>query len=169
MTAILHVGVLVTDTMRALCFYRDILGLDVDPARPDLGYPGAWLWVGAQQIHLMELPTPDPATGRPAHGGRARHLALAVADLDALRASLEAAGVAYTQSKSGRRALFYHNHNNKTHKNKQQNKTSAAMNCSAPSRTCSRTSPRSSASRNTPTNNHHQPCNTETPSSPFTR
>src|SRR3569623_447468 len=73
MTAILHVGVLVTDTMRALCFYRDILGLDVDPARPDLGYPGAWMWVGAQQIHLMELPTPDPVTGRPAPGGRARH------------------------------------------------------------------------------------------------
>jgi len=106
MTAILHVGVLVTNTTRALRFYRDVLGLDVDPARPDLGYPGAWLWVGVQQIHLMELPTPDPVAGRPAHGGRDHHLALAVADLEALRASLEGAGVAYTQSKSGRRALF---------------------------------------------------------------
>ena len=106
MTAILHVGVLVTDTTRALRFYRDILGLDVDPARPDLGYPGAWLWVWAQQIHLMDLPNPDPVTGRPAHGGRDRHLALAVADLEALRARLESAGVTYTQSKSGRRALF---------------------------------------------------------------
>src|SRR3569833_3471467 len=106
MTAILHVGVLVTDTTRALRFYRDILGLDVDSARPDLGYPGAWLWVGAQQSHLMELPNPDPVTGRPAHGGRVRHLALAGADLEALRARLESAGVTYTQSISGRRALF---------------------------------------------------------------
>ena len=25
------------------------------------------------QIHLMQLPNPDPTTGRPAHGGRDRH------------------------------------------------------------------------------------------------
>src|SRR3569832_2737996 len=106
MTAILQVGVLVTNTTRALRFYRDVLGLDVDPARPDLGYPGAWLWVGVQQIHLMELPTPDPVAGRPAHGGRDHHLALAVADLAALRASLEGAGVAYTLCLSGWWVLF---------------------------------------------------------------
>lgn len=52
-TAILHVGVLVSDTARALVFYRDVLGLRVDEARPDLGYPGAWLTVGSQQIHLL--------------------------------------------------------------------------------------------------------------------
>src|SRR3569623_3037537 len=166
MTAILHVGVLVTDTTRALRFYRDILGLDVDPARPDLGYPGAWLWVGAQQIHLMELPTPDPETGRPAHGGRDRHLAMAVADLDALRARLEAAGVAYTQSKSGRRALFCRDLAGNALEFVQQDKSSAAMNCSAPSRTCSRTSPRSPASRDSHARCRRPPCNTETPSSP---
>jgi glyoxylase I family protein len=104
--AIQHVSVLVADTQRALAFYRDVLGLPVDPQRPDLGYPGAWLTIGAQQIHLLELPNPDPVTGRPAHGGRDRHCALTLRDLDALRQRLEAAGIPYTLSKSGRRALF---------------------------------------------------------------
>jgi glyoxylase I family protein len=70
--AIQHVSVIVADTGRALAFYRDVLGLPVDPQRPDLGYPGAWLTLGAQQIHLLELPNPDPVMGRPAHGGRDR-------------------------------------------------------------------------------------------------
>lgn len=104
--AIQHVGVIVTDTQQSLAFYRDVLGLAEDPQRPDLGYPGAWLALGAQQIHLLELPNPDPVTGRPAHGGRDRHCALTLRDLDGLRRRLEAAGIAYTLSKSGRRALF---------------------------------------------------------------
>ena len=74
--------------------------------RPDLGYPGAWLQVGGRQIHLLELPNPDPVAGRPAHGGRDRHLALAVTDLDWLAGRLATAGVAFTLSRSGRRALF---------------------------------------------------------------
>jgi len=104
--AIQHVSVIVADTERALAFYRDVLGLPVDAQRPDLGYPGAWLTIGAQQIHLLELPSPDPVTGRPAHGGRDRHVALTLRDLDALRRRLDAAGIPYTLSKSGRRALF---------------------------------------------------------------
>jgi glyoxylase I family protein len=104
--AIQHVSMLVADAQQSLLFYRDVLGLAEDPQRPDLGYPGAWLTVGAQQIHLLELPNPDPVTGRPVHGGRDRHCALTLRDLDALRQRLEAAGIPYTLSKSGRRALF---------------------------------------------------------------
>ena len=104
--AIQHVSVMVADTQQSLLFYRDVLGLAEDPQRPDLGYPGAWLTVGAQQIHLLELPNPDPVTGRPVHGGRDRHCALTLRDLDALRRRLEAAGIPYTMSRSGRRALF---------------------------------------------------------------
>lgn len=104
--AIQHVSAIVTDTRQSLLFYRDVLGLAVDPQRPDLGYPGAWLILGAQQIHLLELPNPDPVTGRPPHGGRDRHFALTLRDLDGLRRRLDAAGIPYTLSKSGRRALF---------------------------------------------------------------
>jgi glyoxylase I family protein len=101
-----HVGILVAGTARSLAFYRDVLGLTVDDSRPELGYPGAWLWVGLQQIHLMELPNPDPTQLRPVHGGRDRHLALVVTDIELLRRALETASIAYTLSRSRRRALF---------------------------------------------------------------
>ena len=101
-----HVSVLVSDTARALRFYCDLLGLSTNDSRPVMDYPGAWLDVGAQQIHLIELPSPDPIDGRPKHGGRDRHTALRVNDLDNLIDRLESAGIKYTLSSSGRRALF---------------------------------------------------------------
>ncbi|WP_373506615.1 VOC family protein [Thiocapsa sp.] len=101
-----HVSLIVADTARALDFYQGILGLKLAPERPDLSFPGAWLWVGDQQIHLLELPNPDPVEGRPAHGGRDRHLAMRVSGLDEVTARLDAAGLPYTLSRSGRSALF---------------------------------------------------------------
>ena len=105
-TALHHVSLIVADTNRSLGFYRDLLGLLVDALRPDLGYPGAWLWLGGQQLHLLELPNPDATEGRPAHGGRDRHVAMGVPDLDELAERLSQAGIAYSLSRSGRRALF---------------------------------------------------------------
>lgn len=101
-----HVSLIVADTVRSLGFYRDLLGLEVDGSRPDPGYPGAWLWIGGRQLHLLQLPNPDPVQGRPDHGGRDRHVAFAVADLAPLVDRLESAGVPCTLSRSGRRALF---------------------------------------------------------------
>lgn len=102
-----HVSVLVADTGHALEFYRDILGMGVDHSRPELAYPGAFLNIGdGRQIHLIELPNPDPVEGRPAHGGRDRHTALRIRSLDRMIARLEAANIAFTLSSSGRRALF---------------------------------------------------------------
>lgn len=104
--AIHHVSLIVADTARALAFYQDLLGLEPVPERPELAFPGAWLWVGEQQIHLLELPNPDPVEGRPAHGGRDRHLAMRIGVLAPLIARLEEAQIPYTLSRSGRRALF---------------------------------------------------------------
>jgi len=101
-----HVSLIVADTGRSLAFYRGLLGLIPDEHRLDLGYPGAWLWVGDQQIHLLELPNPDPSQGRPQHGGRDRHLALAVKDIASLALRLEQVGIAFTRSRSGRPAIF---------------------------------------------------------------
>jgi len=101
-----HVSLICSDTPAALGFYRDLLGLPVLADRPDLGYPGAWLGIGERQIHLMELPNPDPVSGRPSHGGRDRHLALEVTDLDQLILRLGSAAIPFTASRSGRRALF---------------------------------------------------------------
>jgi glyoxylase I family protein len=71
-----------------------------------MSFPGVWYDVGQGQIHLINLPNPDPMEGRPAHGGRDRHTALGVAGWEAFRAKLDEAGVPYTLSRSGRRALF---------------------------------------------------------------
>ncbi|MBF0220002.1 MAG: VOC family protein [Gammaproteobacteria bacterium] len=101
-----HLSLIVADTALALQFYVGILGLKVDSQRPNLGFPGAWLQVGEQQIHLLQLPNPDPLTGRPEHGGRDRHLALTVADLQSLQQRFDEHAVVYTQSRSGRRAIF---------------------------------------------------------------
>ena len=106
MTRLHHVSLIVADTARALTFYRDLLGLEVCGDRPNLAYPGAWLQLGDAQIHLLELPNPDPLENRPEHGGRDRHLALQVDDYDALLEKLKASGIPYTTSRSGRRALF---------------------------------------------------------------
>jgi len=74
--------------------------------RPHLPFPGAWLQIGQQQIHLLELDNPDPTTGRPAHGGRDRHVAMHCSSVDALKEALEVASIPYTVSISGRKALF---------------------------------------------------------------
>lgn len=103
---IAHASMLVADLDKSLRFYRDILGMTLDNARPDLGYPGAWLWAGNQQVHLLQLPNPDPTDGRPAHGGRDRHIAFDISDGNALRVALDQAGMGYTLSRSGRNALF---------------------------------------------------------------
>ncbi|GAB6040087.1 VOC family protein [Endothiovibrio diazotrophicus] len=102
-----HVSLLVADTERSLRFYAGVLGMEVSGRRPELGFPGAWLEVGeGGQIHLLELESPDPVSGRPERGGRDRHVALMVDDLAALRGALELAGIPFTMSRSGRPALF---------------------------------------------------------------
>ena len=54
----------------------------------------------------MQLDNPDPIDGRPTHGGRDRHLALWISDIDVMKRRLEKRGMPYTISMSGRRALF---------------------------------------------------------------
>lgn len=106
MTRLHHVSLIVADSARAADFYGGVLGLErID--RPELGFPGIWFSLGeGQQLHLLELPNPDPATGRPEHGGRDRHVALLVDDLDGMTVRLEQACIAFTRSRSGRAAIF---------------------------------------------------------------
>ena len=105
-SGILHSSIIVRNTQTSLKFYTDILGLALDEKRPDLGYPGAWLEVNHQQIHLLEVPNPDPVTDRPQHGGRDRHTAIGIDNIEKLKQTLKQNNVYYSESKSGRRALF---------------------------------------------------------------
>ena len=102
-----HVSLIVEDLNIALAFYQEVLGLEIDKTRPDLGYPGAWLTLtGQQQIHLMQLDDPDNKSNRPAHGGRDRHVAFLVNSIDDLASTLAELDMPFTKSRSGRKALF---------------------------------------------------------------
>ena len=106
-TGIHHATFLTADLARARAFYEGVLGLSPDAARPQMSFEGIWYDVGCgAQIHLMLLPDPAAGLPRPAHGGRDRHVALTVTDMAALVARLDYAGIVYTLSQSGRRALF---------------------------------------------------------------
>lgn len=106
-TGMLHASFLTKDLASSRSFYEGVLGLLPDPKRPKMGFDGVWYDVAPnQQIHLLALPDPEVGLQRPAHGGRDRHVALAVSDFEKLKASLDKAGIAYTLSQSGRSALF---------------------------------------------------------------
>lgn len=105
-TQYLHTGLVVSDLARSKAFYEGLLGLKPDPERPEKDFPGVWYDIGPNQIHLMEVDNPYANVKRPAHGGRDVHLAMHVKNLDAVIAALDAAGIAYTRSMSGRAALF---------------------------------------------------------------
>eukprot|EP00775_Hariotina_reticulata_P011693 gene11696-11837_t len=106
-----HVALICSNLERSLEFYQGLLGMEINPDRPHnkLPYRGAWLWIGPEMIHLMELPNPDPVDKdkRPEHGGRDRHFCIGVANLDGLAEKLDKAGVTFTRSMSGRPAIFF--------------------------------------------------------------
>lgn len=106
-SSIQHATFLSSDLARSRAFYEGVLGLQPDDRRPQMSFDGIWYRIAPnQQIHLMLLPDPEAGLQRPPHGGRDRHLALAVTDFAQLLKRLDAAGIAYTQSQSGRPAVF---------------------------------------------------------------
>src|ERR1700689_2922448 len=78
-----HVSINIDDVDAALAFYVDTLGLEARTDRPDVGFPGAWLNAGNQQVHLIGASVPkdqgrpfglavtdfDPPLGAPREGG----------------------------------------------------------------------------------------------------
>ena len=106
MMKIVHIGLLVSDLDQAALFYEKILGL-FRIERPKLDFEGVWYGLDdGQQIHLMLLDNPYGGCVLPEHGGRDRHVAMSAPDLDDVRDRLDAEGVKYTLSRSGRKALF---------------------------------------------------------------
>jgi catechol 2,3-dioxygenase-like lactoylglutathione lyase family enzyme len=95
-----HGGLLVSDVERSLRFYVDALGLEQVERPSTFDTPGAWLQVGAQQLHLIGETEPGRARAMtPRYDaaeiviGYGTHLALDVEDLDAAIARAAAAGV----------------------------------------------------------------------------
>lgn len=78
-----HVNVTVGALAEAKAFYVDTLGMVVRNDRPNFGFEGFWLDIGAQQVHLV-VGTPPTQTRD--------HFAVRVADLDAVVAELRGTG-----------------------------------------------------------------------------
>jgi catechol 2,3-dioxygenase-like lactoylglutathione lyase family enzyme len=77
-------------------FYRDVLGLGDEP-RPEIaGIPGHWHVVGDQQLHLVGAPPSGNAIDTTGH-----HYCVAVDDLPAAIAELEARGIEYARAVQG--------------------------------------------------------------------
>lgn len=91
-------------------FYRDVLGFR-EMARPQLGFPGAWLFNYGLQIHLIvNQPTGEGEIAGPAIETRDNHLAFLVDDVDAVESRLMSHGVAYRvnhQTHTGLKQIFF--------------------------------------------------------------
>ena len=87
-----HFTITAEDRAATLDFYCGLLGL-VEGHRPDLGFPGAWLYpegADGAVLHIYwDRPMPEPRTGV------IDHLAFTAKDLKAVKARFDARGIAY--------------------------------------------------------------------------
>ena len=87
-----HVSFAVGDLTASKRFFGEVVGLpELD--RPKFDFPGAWYAVGDRQLHLIE----QTGAGRDAAGriSRSDHMAIEVKDLDAVRETLQGAGIEF--------------------------------------------------------------------------
>ena len=99
-----HFTVLAKDLEATKAFYMGILGLS-EGFRPDLGFPGAWLYCGKEAVLHIIAGRALPADPR----GVLDHMAFSAHDLRATTATLKSSGIAYDlrrQNESGTWQLF---------------------------------------------------------------
>lgn len=100
-----HFTIVAEDEKKTLDFYVGLLGLAVGP-RPDLGFPGAWLYgSGPHAVLHMYFDRPVPSQ----RSGVIDHMAFSAADLRAVKGRFDAARVKYDlrrQKESGTWQLF---------------------------------------------------------------
>ena len=104
-----HFTVLTDDLDRTLDFYVELLGL-APGARPDLGFPGAWLYVGDQAVLHVIAGRTLPAQ----RAGVIDHMAFSATGLARVKAKLDAGGIKYElrrQTGSNTWQLFCHDPN----------------------------------------------------------
>ncbi|MCP5145383.1 MAG: VOC family protein [Gammaproteobacteria bacterium] len=112
-----HYLVLTHDLTATHAFYRDVLGL-ADGFRPDLGFPGAWLYLGdVPCLHIAEWHTYTrhsnalgiPVTRESDSTGAFDHIAFTGNDYDGMISRLERAAIRFHRNgiaPTGLRQLF---------------------------------------------------------------
>jgi catechol 2,3-dioxygenase-like lactoylglutathione lyase family enzyme len=86
-----HFTIVAEDERTTLDFYVGLLGMTVGP-RPDLGFPGAWLYAGGPQAVLhMYFDRPVPTQ----RAGVIDHMAFTATDLRAVKARFDESGTKY--------------------------------------------------------------------------
>jgi catechol 2,3-dioxygenase-like lactoylglutathione lyase family enzyme len=104
-----HFTILAEDLAGTCAFYQDLLGL-TQGYRPDMGFPGAWLYAGDQaMLHVVSgRPLPHP------RAGVLDHMAFSAVGLAGTVQKLEQKGVKYQlgrQVETGVWQLFFHDPN----------------------------------------------------------
>ena len=103
-TGMNHFTIVAEDPQATTSYYIGLLGLQ-DGYRPDLGFPGAWLYAqGVAVLHIIYgRPMPEPRTGV------IDHMAFSASGMPAVKARFDASGVSYSlkqQTGSGIWQLF---------------------------------------------------------------
>jgi len=92
-----HVGIAVSDLERSLTFFRDVLGLHVEPPEEVASQKvrAHFLHMGPSSLEMLEATGPESAIAKfvEKRGAGLHHVALRVEDIDAALADLEARGV----------------------------------------------------------------------------
>ena len=105
-----HFTVIAEDEGKTMDFYTGLLGLTAGH-RPDLGFPGAWLYAGGPQAVLhVYFDRPVPAQ----RAGVIDHMAFTATGLKAMKARFDERGIRYDlrrQAGSGPWQLFCHDPN----------------------------------------------------------
>ncbi len=87
-----HFTITAEDREKTLDYYCGLLGL-VEGPRPDLGFPGAWLYPFNEKQAVLHIywdrPMPSPRTGV------IDHMAFTASDLKAVKARFDERGVKY--------------------------------------------------------------------------
>ena len=92
-----HIGIAVADLGQALAFYRDALGLDIEPPEevPSQRVRAHFVPVGEAALELLEPTSPDSAIAKfiEKRGPGVHHVTLRVDDIDGALARLKGRGV----------------------------------------------------------------------------
>lgn len=104
-----HFTVIAEDPRKTLDYYVGLIGLEEGP-RPDLGFPGAWLYAGGRPILHVYFDRPVPSQ----RAGVIDHMAFTARGLKETKARFDAQGVKYDlrqQAGAGTWQLFSYDPN----------------------------------------------------------